>query len=146
MPLIKNLLLLVIPLFLFSCYCHSEQANTCTVTKIVDGDTIYCSKGYGKEQKVRLIGIDTPESNKNPKTYRDAERTGQSVKSIIELGKKSTAFVKSRLSVSTEVRLELDVQQHENDSDANGHDKYQPRTGFEFRFVLSAKRIEITLR
>ena len=110
MRLIKNLLLLVIPLFLFSIHCHSEQTNTCTVTRIVDGDSIYCSKGYGKEQKVRLIGIDTPESNKNPKTHRDAERTGQSVKSIIELGKKSTAFVKSRLSVSTEVRLELDVQ------------------------------------
>ena len=110
MLLIKKLFVLAIPLFLFSSHCHSEQSNTCTVTKIVDGDTIYCSQGYGKEEKVRLIGIDTPESNKNPKTYRDAERTGESVKSIIELGKKSTAFVKSRLSVSTEVRLELDVQ------------------------------------
>jgi micrococcal nuclease len=110
MPLIKNFLLLLIPLFLFSIQCHSEQTTSCKVTKIVDGDTIYCSQGYGKEEKVRLIGIDTPESNKNPKTYRDAERTGESVKSIIELGKKSTAFVKSRLSVSTEVRLELDVQ------------------------------------
>jgi micrococcal nuclease len=110
MRLIKNLLLVGIPLFLFSCYSYSEQANTCTVTKIVDGDTIYCSQGYGKEEKVRLIGIDTPESNKNSKTYRDAERTGDSVESIIELGKKSTTFVKSRISVGTEVRLELDVQ------------------------------------
>jgi len=110
MRLIKKLLLLAIPLFIFSSHCHSEQANICTVTKIVDGDTIYCSQGYGKEKKIRLIGIDTPESNKNPKTYRDAERTGESVQSIIELGKKSTAFVKNRLPVSTEVRLELDIQ------------------------------------
>ena len=110
MLLIKNLLLLAIPLFLFSCYSYSEQTNTCTVSKLVDADTLYCSKGYGKEQKVRLIGIDAPESNKNSKTYRDAERTGDSVESIIELGKKSTTFVKSRLSVGTEVRLELDVQ------------------------------------
>ena len=110
MRLIKNLLLLAIPLFLFSCHSYSEQTTTCTVTKIVDGDTIYCSQGYGKEEKVRLIGIDTPESNKNPKTYRDAERTGESIESIIKLGKKSTAFVRSRLSVGTEIRLELDVQ------------------------------------
>ncbi len=110
MRLIKNLLLLAIPLFLFSIHCHYEQTTTCTVTKIVDGDTIYCSKGYGKEQKVRLIGIDAPESNKNSKTYRDAERTGDSVESIIKLGKKSTAFVKSRISVGMEVRLERDVQ------------------------------------
>ena len=66
-----------------------------------------------KEHKVRLIGIDAPESKKNPKTYRDAERTGESVESIIELGKKSTAFVKNRLPVGTEVRLELDVQQRD---------------------------------
>ena len=110
MPLIKNLLLLLIPLFLFSIQCHSEQTTTCKVTRIVDADTLYCSRGYGNKEKIRLTGIDAPESNKNPKTYRDAERTGESVKSIIELGKKSTAFVKSRLSVSTEVRLELDVQ------------------------------------
>ena len=110
MRLVKKLLILVIPLFLFTIHCHSEQTTTCIVTKIVDGDTIYCSQGYGKEQKVRLIGIDTPESSKNPKTYRDAERTGESVESIIELGKKSTAFVKSRISVGEEVRLELDVQ------------------------------------
>ena len=110
MLLIKKLFVLAIPLFLFSSHCHSEQTTTCTVTKIVDGDTLYCSTGYGREQKVRLIGIDAPESKKNPKTYSDAERTGESRESIIELGKKSTAFVKSRISVGEEVRLELDVQ------------------------------------
>ena len=113
MPLTKKLLLVAIPLFLFSTHSHSEQTTTCTVTKIVDADTVYCSKGYGKEHKVRLIGIDAPESKKNPKTYSDAERTGESVESIIELGKKSTAFVKNRLPVGTEVRLELDVQQRD---------------------------------
>jgi micrococcal nuclease len=98
---------------LFSFHCQSEQTTTCTVTKIVDADTVYCSKGYGREQKVRLIGIDAPESNKNPKTYRDAERTGESIENRINLGKKSTAFVRSRLPVGTEVRLELDVQQRD---------------------------------
>ena len=110
MRLIKNLLLLAITLFLFSCYSYSEQANKCTVTKIVDADTLYCSQGYGKELKIRLIGVDAPEFKRNTKTYSDAERTGDSVESIVELGKKSTAFVKSRISVGTEVRLELDVQ------------------------------------
>ena len=53
------------------------------------------------------MGSSTPESKKNPKTYSDAERTGESVQSIIKLGKKSTAFVRSRLPVGTEVRLQL---------------------------------------
>ncbi|MCJ7806453.1 MAG: thermonuclease family protein [Clostridia bacterium] len=34
-----------------------------TVTGIVDGDTIYVRFSSGKEEKVRLIGVDTPEIN-----------------------------------------------------------------------------------
>lgn len=110
MRLIEKLLLVAIPLFLFSIQCKSQQANLCTVTKIVDGDTLYCSNSSGNEEKVRLIGIDAPESSTNPKTTKDAERTGESIEIIEELGKKSEAFVESLLPVGKEVRLELDVQ------------------------------------
>ena len=64
-----------------------QPVGTCKVTKIVDGDTIYCSED-GMKLKIRLIGIDAPESSTNPKTYRDAERTGKSIKTIEDLGKK----------------------------------------------------------
>lgn len=107
----SKLLLLLIPLFLFSSHCHSQQAESCTVTKIADGDTIYCSNGSGKEEKIRLIGIDAPESSANPKTYKDAERTGESIETIEELGKKSKSFVKSKLPQGTTVTIELDVQE-----------------------------------
>jgi endonuclease YncB( thermonuclease family) len=40
-----------------------------------------------KEESIRLIGIDTPESRINKKTKRDAKRSGQDIKTIIEMGK-----------------------------------------------------------
>lgn len=104
-------LLVVYRLYLLpSVISTGENTTTCRVTKTIDGDTLYCSQGFGRELKVRLIGIDAPESKRNSKAYRDAERTGESVESILELGKKSKAFVRSRVPVGTEVRLELDVQ------------------------------------
>lgn len=45
-------------------FCFSQEANLekWTLTRIVDGDTVYAIDSLGKESKFRLIGIDTPES------------------------------------------------------------------------------------
>ncbi|MGR3303848.1 MAG: thermonuclease family protein [Candidatus Scalindua sp.] len=53
---------------------HAQQ--TTTVTRIVDGDTLKI-RYLSKEESIRLIGIDTPESRVNKKTKKDAERSGQ---------------------------------------------------------------------
>lgn len=107
---LKTKFLVVLFSSLVACYSNSEQVSTCIVTKIIDGDTLYCSQGSGKEQKIRLIGIDAPESKRNYKTYRDEMRTGEDIESIIKQGKKSKTFLKSKLPIGTKVRLELDVQ------------------------------------
>ena len=39
-----------------------RQTVPCTITRIVDGDTIECDGAH----RVRLIGMDTPESNQRP--------------------------------------------------------------------------------
>lgn len=41
----------------------SAEKKTWTVTKIVDGDTLWVVDAAGAKEKVRIIGIDTPESN-----------------------------------------------------------------------------------
>lgn len=64
-------------------------------------------------ERIRLIGVDTPESEDNPKAERDAERTGQSLYLIFALGQKATEFTKSHLERGTNVKLELDVQQRD---------------------------------
>ena len=95
-------------LFLFISASACTASDTFTVSKVIDGDTIQLSNG----ERVRLVGLDTPESSDNPKLRRDSKRTGQDVKAIIEMGKKATEFTK-QLVEGRQVRLEFDVQQRD---------------------------------
>ncbi|MCB4757311.1 MAG: thermonuclease family protein [Elusimicrobia bacterium] len=73
------------------------------VKRVVDGDTVVLDNG----EKVRLIGVDTPESHKSKKLYRDAERSQQDVETIRALGKRATAFTND-LVQGRKVLLEFD--------------------------------------
>jgi len=76
-----------------------------TVKRVVDGDTVVLSTG----EKVRMIGIDTPESRMNKKLKRDMEKTRLDADTIIALGKRSAQFTRT-LTEGKPVRLEFDVQ------------------------------------
>ena len=71
----------------------------CQVLRVVDGDTIVISY-QGQEEKVRLIGIDTPES-----VHPQQEKN-------VLYGKIATAFTKEQLDQKT-VGIELDVQERD---------------------------------
>jgi micrococcal nuclease len=73
----------------------SPTDGRATVTHVVDGDTIDVRIG-GRNERVRLIGIDTPETKK-PNTPIEC------------YGPEASAFTASVLPVGTEVRLERDV-------------------------------------
>ncbi|MEW9697842.1 thermonuclease family protein [Paenibacillus sp. SI8] len=66
-----------------------------TVERIVDGDTFEATL-KGKKEKVRLIGVDTPETKK-PNTP------------VMFYGKEASAYTKKRLEKQT-VELEYDVE------------------------------------
>ncbi len=83
-----------------------------TVQYVSDGDTI-AVKLNGVKEKVRLIGIDTPESRVNDKTLRDSNRSGADIETIISQGKKATTFVKSVLHKGNEVTLKYDVERRD---------------------------------
>lgn len=70
-----------------------------TVTKIVDGDTIYARLSGGAEEKVRFIGVDTPET-KHPS------------KPVEPYGPEAEAYTRAQLNGKT-VWLELDVQERD---------------------------------
>lgn len=67
-----------------------------TVTYVVDGDTVHVTLIDGKKEKVRFIGINTPESTREIEPY----------------GKKAAAYTQSRLD-GRKVWLELDVQKRD---------------------------------
>ncbi len=80
----------------------TEQAEAAgleaaTVERVVDGDTLLCDVG-GTEQRVRLIGIDTPESV-HPDESRNTEE-----------GKEASAHVKELLPAGTAVWLQTDAE------------------------------------
>ncbi len=76
----------------------------------MDGDTFHCRLSSGENVRVRLIGVDTPESSDNPKARRDAGRSGQSLEEIIKMGRASAEFTKRLLPRGETVYLEFDAQ------------------------------------
>lgn len=92
-------------LLLFCSVGFSAADNLIKCIKVIDGDTIKIATG----ENVRLIGVDTPESRRNDKLYRDAERSKEDIDTIIAMGKKSTRFT-TNLVLGKNVRLEFDVQ------------------------------------
>lgn len=74
------------------------EANA-TVVRVVDGDTIVADVS-GQEEKVRLIGIDTPESVKQ----------GSPVECF---GKEASRRTSELLPEGTPIRLELDLEERD---------------------------------
>lgn len=71
-----------------------EQAS---VVRVVDGDT-FIANVNGTEEKIRLIGVDTPESV-HPDKSRNTEE-----------GKEASEYTKAMLPAGTQVWLEADAE------------------------------------
>ena len=78
------------------------------VRRAVDGDTLELESG----ERVRLIGIDTPEMHESAKLDKDAERSGENVAAIKKLGRRSYEFTK-KLVEGKRVSLEFDVERYD---------------------------------
>lgn len=74
----------------------SAGTDIATVIEVIDGDTVDLSIGDHR-QRVRLIGVDTPET-KHPR------------KPVQCFGHEATAFTESLLAHGTKVRLERDAE------------------------------------
>ena len=88
----------------------ADGANA-TVDRVVDGDTIRIVAAGGRSERVRLIGIDTPET-------KDPRRPVQC------FGKEASAFTATLLPRSTRVRLVRDVE---------GRDRYGRLLAYVYR-------------
>lgn len=91
-----------------------EEKETGFVKKVYDGDT-YQIEFNGRVEKVRALGIDTPERYESDKLYMDGERSGQDIKIIMRLGEISTLYADSLLK-GKEVILEKDKIGDDRDS------------------------------
>jgi micrococcal nuclease len=86
----------------------SYDYSNALVTRVVDGDTLVLENN----ERVRLTGIDTPEMHESSKLNRDAQRSGQDVEAIKQLGRQAYAFTR-QLVEGKRVRLEFDVDRYD---------------------------------
>lgn len=77
---------------------QEKEDNLVTVTRVIDGDTIVVDLN-GNEERVRLIGVDTPETV-HPELGEQP------------FGREASNYTKSRLE-GKEIRLEFDVQERD---------------------------------
>lgn len=73
------------------------------VVKVYDGDTFKIDSG----EKIRMIGIDTPEMHESDKLHADARKTGQDVNVIKAQGEAAYEFT-NRWIAGQKVHLEFD--------------------------------------
>ena len=111
----KYLLHVLIISFVFILTLLSPPLNAqqkTTVTRIIDGDIIQALYG-GVEKRIRLIGIDAPESRVNRKAKKDANMSEHDLKTIIEMGKKAKAYVDGLVKRGDLITIEFDVQERD---------------------------------
>ena len=86
----------------------SHNYGDILVTRVIDGDTVQLESG----ERVRLIGIDTPEMHESDKLHRDSQRSGQDIAAIKAMGRKAYEFTRA-LVEGKRVSLEFDVEKYD---------------------------------
>lgn len=109
---LSAILILLTALSLATPY-HRLTAEQATVLSVSDGDTVVLQIARTRE-RVRLIGIDTPESHANPRAKKQATRNHQDVLSIIEQGKSAALYTQKLLPRGTSIRIEHDVEKRDH--------------------------------
>ena len=98
--------LLLLFLLVTNVSCNSKSASKknldgyLAITKVVDGDTFWVNDGSEKGEKIRLIGVDAPESRK----------TGR--KEIGYFGQEAKEYV-TNLLTGKKVKLEFDAGRYD---------------------------------
>jgi micrococcal nuclease len=82
------------------------------VTYVSDGDTIHVSVN-GKDRRLRLIGIDTPESSINDKSTKQSHHSERKMEAILSLGEKAKLYVKTLIHRGDVVSLDYDVERED---------------------------------
>ena len=88
----------LITIFIFICLTSFNVLadKSCTVTKVIDGDTVHAMCGK-KDTKIRLTTIDSYESKRNNRAFRQAYQERITVEEVVSKGKQATIIAKKEL-------------------------------------------------
>ena len=104
----KRLIILII--LLMSTYLWAK--DPVKVLYVVDGDTIVVMY-QGKKEKIRLIGVDTPEIHQGSHLNQQVKQWKQSEKKLIRAGKKAKYALKNKLKKARYVYVKFDKQKRD---------------------------------
>jgi len=91
-----------------SCIRVEQAANIyedILVKRVIDGDTFILNNG----ERVRLIGIDSPETHVNNRLYTQAQRSKKDIQTIMDFGRRAYEFTRN-LVERKRVQLKFDVE------------------------------------
>lgn len=97
----------------FAAPLQSLSAEQVKVISVSDGDTVVLHIGQRKE-RVRLIGIDTPESHDNRRARKQSERNHQDIGSILEQGRIAAQFTRKLLPQGMTAKIEYDTERRDH--------------------------------
>jgi micrococcal nuclease len=86
------------------------RVDQAQVIRVVDGDTLKV-KYQGRPERLRLIGVDTPESAPNAKARRDSRRSKTKLNTVVLMGQQAKHFLAQLVSPGDVLKLEFDVQE-----------------------------------
>ncbi len=92
---------------------ETKDKTAYLVTKVFDGDTFEADIN-GKKEKVRMLGIDTPEKWDSDKFERDTERSGKDKETLRKLGELASDYT-TRLIGGKKVILMADTKSDDKD-------------------------------
>jgi len=104
----KKILILPILILFFATSLNAQ--DWVRVKKVSDGDTLLLTSG----DRVRLIGIDTPETKPNQRAKKQVKTEGRDLKTIISMGEEAKRFVESLVRPEDKVRVEFDVEKKDH--------------------------------
>lgn len=91
---------------------NNSDGEYATVEKITDGDT-FSVIFNGRKEKIRLIGIDTPESRRNDRSKKQSKEEKLDQEEIVAMGKEAKVFISRQIKKGDRVKLEFDVQERD---------------------------------
>ena len=106
------ILLLIVPLWLILPAGEASGREPARVIRVISGD-ILTVQYRQKWEELQLLGIDSPETMLNNKTYESALQSGTTPEKIIAQGKRAVEYVKQVVHYGSQVWLEFDVRKRD---------------------------------
>ena len=106
------ILLLTVLLWLIPAAGEASGREAARVIRVISGDTLTVQYRQ-KWEELQLLGIDSPETTLNNKTYESALQSGTTPEKILSQGKRAVEYVRQVVRYGSQIWLEFDARRRD---------------------------------